>query len=173
MLQLAAWACLVPCCTFCRQHAHSNEVSHAVQIKDDNITKLVVIPLYPQFSISTSASSLRLFEEKLETDPALQGLSHIVIASWYWRNGYLEAMTNLIAKELTKFEDPQQTQACLLPALSPAFSVPASLLLSPGCSAYSRAPCPRMRLLCIWLCCCLAKLAVCHVGDVIKCLFRV
>ena len=81
-----------------------------LQVKQDQITKLVVIPLYPQFSISTSASSLRLFEQMLETDPALQGLSHIVIASWYWRNGYLEAMTGLIAKELQSFEDPQTVQ---------------------------------------------------------------
>ncbi|KAJ0040258.1 hypothetical protein Pint_27526 [Pistacia integerrima] len=32
------------------------------QIKRDGITKLVVLPLYPQFSISTSGSSLRLLE---------------------------------------------------------------------------------------------------------------
>ena len=85
-----------------------------LQVKQDGITKLVVIPLYPQFSISTSASSLRLFEQKLETDPALQGLSHIVVASWYWREGYLEAMTGLIAKELMRFEDPQAVQVTVL-----------------------------------------------------------
>ena len=33
------------------------------KIKDDNVTRLVVLPLYPQFSISTSGSSLRLLEE--------------------------------------------------------------------------------------------------------------
>ena len=33
------------------------------QIKADGITKLVVLPLYPQFSISTSGSSLRLLEQ--------------------------------------------------------------------------------------------------------------
>ena len=32
------------------------------QIKADGVTKLVVLPLYPQFSISTSGSSLRLLE---------------------------------------------------------------------------------------------------------------
>ena len=73
----------------------------------------MVIPLYPQFSISTSASSLRLFEEMLDTDPALQGLSHIVIASWYWRKGYLQAMTELIAEELPKFPDPKSVQVGL------------------------------------------------------------
>ena len=33
-----------------------------MQIKKDGITRLVVLPLYPQFSISTSGSSLRLLE---------------------------------------------------------------------------------------------------------------
>lgn len=52
------------------------------QIKADACTHLVVIPLYPQFSISTSGSSLRLLEAMFERDPALSGLKHSVIASW-------------------------------------------------------------------------------------------
>lgn len=47
------------------------EVS-TMQIKKDGITRLVVLPLYPHFSISTSASSLRLFEAMLQRDPELQ-----------------------------------------------------------------------------------------------------
>ena len=43
----------------------------------------MVIPLYPQFSISTSGSSLRLLEAMFERDPALSGLKHSVIASWW------------------------------------------------------------------------------------------
>jgi ferrochelatase len=53
-----------------------------MQIKREGMTHLVVIPLYPQFSISTSGSSLRLLEALFERDPALQGLKHSVIASW-------------------------------------------------------------------------------------------
>ena len=33
----------------------------------------------------------------------VQGLKHTVIASWYWREGYLTAMANLIEAELEKF----------------------------------------------------------------------
>ena len=43
-----------------------------LQIKRDKVTRLVVLPLYPQFSISTSASSLRLFEQMLNEDVELQ-----------------------------------------------------------------------------------------------------
>jgi len=37
-------------------------VGSGVQLKRDNIRRLVVLPLYPQFSITTSGSSLRLLE---------------------------------------------------------------------------------------------------------------
>lgn len=39
-----------------------NRTFGVMQIKADGITRLVVLPLYPQFSISTSGSSLRLLE---------------------------------------------------------------------------------------------------------------
>ena len=54
-----------------------------LQVKADGVTHLVVLPLYPQFSISTSGSSLRLLEAMLDSDPALMGLKHSVIASWF------------------------------------------------------------------------------------------
>lgn len=60
------------------------------------MTKLVVLPLYPQFSISTSGSSLRLLERLFKEDPALRGLRHTVIPSWYERPGYVKAMADLI-----------------------------------------------------------------------------
>ena len=46
------------------------------------MTDLVVLPLYPQFSISTSGSSLRLLQQMFEADADLDGLRHCVIASW-------------------------------------------------------------------------------------------
>ena len=41
---------------------------------------------------------------------ALQGLKHTVIASWYWRQGYLTAMSDLIENELHKFDDPSSVE---------------------------------------------------------------
>ncbi|CAH9070275.1 unnamed protein product, partial [Cuscuta europaea] len=78
------------------------------QIKRDGITKLVVLPLYPQFSISTSGSSLRLLESIFREDDYLVNMQHTVIPSWYQRKGYIKAMTDLIQKELGKFECPQE-----------------------------------------------------------------
>ena len=38
-------------------------------IKAEGIQKLVILPLYPQFSLSTSGSALRVLERMLYTDP--------------------------------------------------------------------------------------------------------
>uniref|UniRef100_A0A0D3G6L7 Ferrochelatase n=2 Tax=Oryza TaxID=4527 RepID=A0A0D3G6L7_9ORYZ len=78
------------------------------QIKRDGITKLVVLPLYPQFSISTSGSSLRLLEGIFREDEYLVNMQHTVIPSWYQREGYIKAMATLIEKELRTFSEPQK-----------------------------------------------------------------
>eukprot|EP00892_Ulva_mutabilis_P010467 jgi/Ulvmu1/7793/UM004_0022.1 len=80
------------------------------QLKQDGVTKLVVLPLYPQFSISTSGSSLRLLEDIFKTDPDLAGLEHTVIPSWYQRRGYVVAMADLIEKELQTFSAKEQVE---------------------------------------------------------------
>ncbi|KAK2377061.1 ferrochelatase-2, chloroplastic [Trifolium repens] len=77
------------------------------QIKKDGITKLVVLPLYPQFSISTSGSSLRLLESIFRDDEYLVNMQHIVLPSWYQREGYIKAMSNLIEKRLNSFDCPK------------------------------------------------------------------
>lgn len=76
------------------------------RIKRDQIDQLVVLPLYPQFSISTSGSSFRLLEELWEQDPVLQKIDYTVIPTWYDRPGYLQAMADLIAQALDRFENP-------------------------------------------------------------------
>ena len=76
------------------------------RIKRDGIDRLVILPLYPQFSISTSGSSFRLLEQIWDEDPALQRIEHTVIPSWYDRPGYLEAMAQLIAQELDQLPNP-------------------------------------------------------------------
>jgi ferrochelatase len=73
------------------------------QIKRDGVGRLVILPLYPQFSISTSGSSLRLLEQLFKQDEALAKLKHTVIPSWYQRKGYVAAMADLIVKELENF----------------------------------------------------------------------
>lgn len=76
------------------------------QIKRDKIEELVVLPLYPQFSISTTGSSFRLLNRIWESDPELQKIKYTVVPSWYNNSGYLQAMANLIEKTLDQVKDP-------------------------------------------------------------------
>ncbi|TYJ24664.1 hypothetical protein E1A91_A08G276600v1 [Gossypium mustelinum] len=78
------------------------------QIKRDRITKLVVLPLYPQFSISTTGSSIRVLQRIFKGDAYLSRLPVSVILSWYQRQGYINSMADLIEKELGKFAKPEE-----------------------------------------------------------------
>ncbi|GKC36827.1 ferrochelatase-2, chloroplastic [Tanacetum coccineum] len=78
------------------------------QIKKDRITRLVVLPLYPQFSISTTGSSIRALNDIFRKDNILSKLPVAIIKSWYRRDGYIKSMSDLIEKELQSFDYPQE-----------------------------------------------------------------
>ncbi|XVF35360.1 hypothetical protein REPUB_Repub18cG0139000 [Reevesia pubescens] len=78
------------------------------QIKRDRITKLVVLPLYPQFSISTTGSSIRVLQRIFREDTYLSRLPVSIILSWYQRQGYIRSMADLIEKELGTFAKPEE-----------------------------------------------------------------
>jgi len=78
------------------------------QIEKDDIEQLVILPLYPQFSISTSGSSFRLIEKIWSENPQLKPPQYTVIADWYKEPGYLQAMTELIATEIDKCPNPDR-----------------------------------------------------------------
>ncbi|MBD2517713.1 ferrochelatase [Nostoc sp. FACHB-973] len=85
-------------------HPYTEEA--IAQLTQDNVEHLVILPLYPQFSISTSGSSFRLLEKLWQEDPKLQRIDYTVIPSWYKQPGYLQAMAELIAQELEQFPNP-------------------------------------------------------------------
>ncbi|MDZ8188780.1 MAG: ferrochelatase [Nostoc sp. ChiSLP02] len=85
-------------------HPYTEEA--IAKLTQDNIERLVILPLYPQFSISTSGSSFRLLEKLWQEDPKLQSIDYTVIPSWYKQPGYLQAMVELIAQELDQFPNP-------------------------------------------------------------------
>ncbi len=86
-------------------HPYTEEA--IAEIKKDGITRLVVLPLYPQYSISTSGSSIKKLEELWENDPQLQAIEKITIKSWYERGGYIRAMNELIDAKIQSFAEPE------------------------------------------------------------------
>jgi protoporphyrin/coproporphyrin ferrochelatase len=85
-------------------HPYTEEA--IAQLTQDNIEHVVILPLYPQFSISTSGSSFRLLDKLWQEDPKLQRIEYKVIPSWYKQPSYLQAMAELISQELDQFPNP-------------------------------------------------------------------
>jgi ferrochelatase len=81
------------------------------RIEADGITRLIILPLYPQFSISTTGSSLnltnRLFQER-GTRPKIVS----VIRSWQRDTNYISALAESIKEQLVLFpdQDPKATR---------------------------------------------------------------
>jgi len=108
------------------------------RVREDSINALVIVPLYPQFSISTSGSSLRILQEEFSRRADIWGdekVFHTVVPSWYDRPGYIEAMAGLIRKELDSFTEKEiaegledGAQGCARHILFSAHGVPRSYI---------------------------------------------
>jgi ferrochelatase len=85
---------------------HPFTESAVADLKADGIEEVVVLPLYPQFSISTSGSSFRELQRLRQADGAFAHLPIRCIRSWYDHPGYIEAMAGLIAREIEACSDP-------------------------------------------------------------------
>lgn len=102
------------------------------QIRKDRVNTLVIVPLYPQYSISTSGSSLKLLEEIFfrESDvwgPAAEHrVSHTVVPAWYHRPGYVKVMARLILTELGHFSRAEMAEG--VHVLFSAHGVPQSYI---------------------------------------------
>ena len=117
-------------CMFSARRPYAEDAVEA--IKKEGIQKLVILPLYPQFSLSTSGSALRVLERMLYTDPGFPMKSSVVPA-WYNRPGYLEAMAKNIHESLLTVDEEERAKAVCHPPGLVAASWAA--LLTARCSA--------------------------------------
>ena len=95
------------------------------QIERDGVTDLVLLPLYPQFSVSTTGSSFKDFSEQIAARPNLQHIRRHDITSWHTFDGYIDAMASQINEKLAEFSDPDPAHIHLLFS---AHSVPQSYI---------------------------------------------
>ncbi|MEO1134697.1 MAG: ferrochelatase [Cyanobacteria bacterium J06639_1] len=85
-------------------HPFTEEVVQ--QLKSDDIERVVVLPLYPQYSITTSGSSFKLLDELWSRDPQLAKIERVTISSWYDQPDYISSMAAAIASELDTLDHP-------------------------------------------------------------------
>ena len=84
---------------------HPFTESAVADIKADGIDQVVVLPLYPHFSISTSGSSFRELQRLRQADAAFASLPLRCIRSYFDHPGYIDSMARLIACEIQACSD--------------------------------------------------------------------
>lgn len=94
------------------------------QIERDGITHLVVLPLYPQFSISTTGSSLNHMNKLASNGRYILPRSS-VICSWEDDENYIASLAATVNEELSKFSDRDPSQSHIVFS---AHSVPVSYI---------------------------------------------
>jgi len=85
---------------------HPFTESAVADLKADAVDEVVVLPLYPHFSISTSGSSFRELQRLRQADPEFNRLPIRCIRTWYDHPGYVQALAELAATELRACNDP-------------------------------------------------------------------
>ncbi len=73
-------------------------------IERDGMTHLVVLPLFPQFSVTTSGSCINYFNGLLRRHNGAIQAGYIT--RWFDEPLYIEALTEIIKKEIAKFPNP-------------------------------------------------------------------
>src|SRR5215467_4735007 len=73
-------------------------------IKMDRVTRLVVLPLYPQYSVSTTGSSLNRMSEVI-SERGPEGLRLSIINNYHDDAGYIDALAATILEELSGYAD--------------------------------------------------------------------
>ena len=87
---------------------HPFTESAVADIKADGVEEVVVLPLYPHFSISTSGSSFRELQRLRQADSGFSRLPIRCIRSYYDDPGYVGAMAGLIAREIQACPEPSK-----------------------------------------------------------------
>jgi len=102
-------------------HPFTNEALH--RIEQDGITELIVLPLYPQYSVSTTGSSLKEFIGLLRGRSKWRNIRRRYITRWYEYPPYINALAEQIKTEIANFPDPKNVHL-----LFSAHSVPTSYI---------------------------------------------
>jgi ferrochelatase len=95
------------------------------RIVEDGVTDLILLPLYPQFSVSTTGSSFKDFVAQMDKRGGLRHIRRRYISRWHTHEPYINALAGQIAEEIGKFPAPDPRQVHLLFS---AHSVPQSYI---------------------------------------------
>ena len=85
---------------------HPFTESAIADMKADGVDQVVVLPLYPHFSISTSGSSFRELKKLRDEDKEFKKIPMRCIRSWFSQSGYIKSMVELISDQILLCKSP-------------------------------------------------------------------
>jgi ferrochelatase len=91
------------------------------QIEDANLDSLVILPLFPQYSVTTTGSGFAVLRKLIDKHPAFKKLDVQWICAWPDHPTYIQSFVDSIQRELAKFSDPDKVHL-----LFSAHSIPES-----------------------------------------------
>ena len=83
-------------------------------IERDGIKKVILLPLYPQFSKATTASSVKEWENQLRLRGNSTSLEWTLIDSYYDFPPYIEALVDRVNECLQRFPDDRRSETHIL-----------------------------------------------------------
>lgn len=95
-------------CFIAMRYWHPMSLQAAEQIKDFNPDEIILLPLYPQFSTTTTGSSLKEWH-RAAAFVGIQAPTR-AICCYPLHSGWIEAQANLISQKLKTIKNPDQTR---------------------------------------------------------------
>ena len=91
------------------------------RIKNSDVDRLLILPLFPQFSFTTTRAGFAVLKKLVEATPRLKSSDVKWISTWAEHPAYIESFALSIERELAKFSSPDKARL-----LFSAHSIPES-----------------------------------------------
>ena len=96
----------------CMRYWHPLTSEVVAELKEKNYARILLLPLYPQYSITTTGSSYNEFQRQCERQHYRPVVT--LIRQWYDQPDYLGAIVETLLAEGRKFPDPDPARIELL-----------------------------------------------------------
>ena len=91
------------------------------EIENSGIDSLVILPLFPQYSVTTTGSGFSILRKLIDKRPLFKKLDVQWISSWPDHPAYIDSFAQAIGRELVRFSSPDKVHI-----LFSAHSIPES-----------------------------------------------
>jgi ferrochelatase len=110
-------------CVVAMRYWHPFTTEAVAQLERAKCDAIVLLPLYPQYSGTTTGSSLNEWNRVVGTQREFQAIPTYTVTHFYRYSGYLDALAGQIELTLARFDDPSRPEMVFS-----AHSVPVSVI---------------------------------------------